>query len=503
MVLYQQHYCNYEIPTLLNDNINLTTIGREYFFGGGIQNEDPAWFRQMKGLHPFQTIELGNTTVTKTMFDRWCDTMMSGGGRYSPYSYDLLTRNCNHFCHEALSVLGVDQSYFPAWILDVPIRFLSSPMGQMVRPMLENMQITTTTTTASPPPPPGVMGASTTAAAAARTNPWATTAAVATTTTTSPTAKVGPPTTITPAKTTTRTTAALDALTQPLLSNDTQTVRLCVTKITDAIVTCNTTAEENEEYGDATNAYCLLKRLAQDIERGDTKRIVEYQSELCRVVQWALEKNLPTTFTLMLARIVVLHDRTSSSSSSSSQLILEWIRDHWRTLSGNAKVTAWLVIGNILGRRCHPPPPVVGVVVVDDWIMENAVADLSHENVAVRQAVAAVLYNASLLLTKNNNNSSKNDGNSSNNNDDDNDDEQVIDDSTVSILCILLEEETDATTRERRYMAAGKWLRASRAARTLAHELGLADHLLLMVTAATGTGQKSPLVDDIVSLLMP
>jgi PPPDE putative peptidase domain len=483
---------------LVNINWTTTTQGREYFFGGGIQNEDPAWFRQRKGLHPFQTIELGNTTVTQTTFNRWCDTMM--GGRYSPYSYDLLTRNCNHFCHEALRVLGVDQSHFPAWILDVPQRFLSSPMGQMVRPMLENMQITTAmTTTASPPPPPVVaMETSTTAAAAVRTNPWATTTAVATTTTTTTpqTTKVGPPPPPpTPAKTTTKTTSTLDALTQPLLSNDTQTVRLCVTKITDAIVTCPTTAEEDEEYGDATNAYCLLKRLAKDIETGDTKRIVEYQSELCRVVQWVLERKLQTTFTLMLARIVVLHGGTSSSSSSSSQLILEWIRDHWRTLSGNAKVTAWLVIGNILGRRCHQPPPfpLPGVVVVDDWILENAVADLSHENVAVRQAVAAVLYNASLLLTK------KNNGNN-NDDDDENNDEQVLDDSTVSILCILLEDETDATTRERRYMAAGKWLRASPAARTLAHELGLADHLLTMVTA---TGQKSPLVDDIVSLLMP
>jgi PPPDE putative peptidase domain len=471
----------------------------------------------MKGLYPFQTIELGNTTIAKTTFERWCETMMMSDGRYSPYSYDLLTRNCNHFCHEALSVLGVDQSQFPAWILDVPQRFLSSPMGQMVRPMLENMQMTA--------PPVVMMGT--------RPNPWATAAATATTTTTPPIAPLGgpPPTpTTTPANTknvavvvvsatpstttatsgtttvasdatrSAKTTSALDALTQPLLSNNTQTVRLCVTKITDVLVPMY-----EEEENAATDAYSLLKVFAEDIEKGvDTKLMAQYQPELCNIIQWVLEQNIQTTFALMLARIVVLHGRTSSSS----QPILEWIRDHYGILSGNAKVTAWLVIGNILGRRCHdqPPPPLspppfplvaVGVVVVDDWILEKAVADLSHENVAVRQAVAAVLYNASLLLSKSSNSNSNN-----NNNNDDGENEQVLHDSTVSILCVLFEDETDATTRERRYMAAGKWLRASPAARTLARELGLADHLLSMTTTA-GTGQRSPLVDDIVALLMP
>ncbi len=57
-------------------------------------------------------------------------------------SYDLLERNCNNFTHEAaMEGLRLSQG-IPQWILDVPRRFLASPMGQMIRPMLENMQVT-------------------------------------------------------------------------------------------------------------------------------------------------------------------------------------------------------------------------------------------------------------------------------------------------------------------------------------------------------------------------
>jgi PPPDE putative peptidase domain len=77
--------------------------GRDYVSARGIHNEDPKMFRQSKGLYPFETIELGATTVSKDSFDRWCPYMMQTG-RFSHNAYDLLSRNCNNFCHEALSI---------------------------------------------------------------------------------------------------------------------------------------------------------------------------------------------------------------------------------------------------------------------------------------------------------------------------------------------------------------------------------------------------------------
>jgi hypothetical protein len=211
------------------------------------------------------------------------------------------------------------------------------------------------------------------------------------------------------------------------------------------------------------------------------------------------------TYALMLARIVVLHGCDgSSSSSSSSPSILEWIHDHVAGLSGNAKALAWLVVANIIGTSCCLGAPRPGnehgvgvaAAMMDEWVWESAVADMADESVAVRQAVAAVLYNASLLMSSTSLLSEKNKSDDDVDDDLDVEDNKELDDSMVSILCILLEEETDATTRERRLMAALVWLRASAASRLLAKELGLADYL------AAGNDEHPQLANEIVSLLM-
>jgi hypothetical protein len=120
---------------------SILVYGKEYYFGGGIQSSDPTTFRSSTGLMVVQTIFLGNTSICQSDFDRWCLTV--GTTHYHPQSYDLLTRNCNHFSNEAAKT-GLRLSMgVPDWILQVPNQFVSSPMGQMIRPMLEQMQITT------------------------------------------------------------------------------------------------------------------------------------------------------------------------------------------------------------------------------------------------------------------------------------------------------------------------------------------------------------------------
>ena len=138
--------------------------GREWFFGDGIQSEAPHEFRRNTGMEPVQELVLGRTRVSRRQWEQWCQRMAARDrGPYSATSYDLLTRNCNNFSYDAVTQgLGLSAQVFPTWILDVPRRFLSSPMGQMVRPLLENMRVThpagaqsvLPAVDAAPPPPP-------------------------------------------------------------------------------------------------------------------------------------------------------------------------------------------------------------------------------------------------------------------------------------------------------------------------------------------------------------
>jgi len=87
----------------------IVVYGQEYFFGGGIQHQNPHVFRQSMGIYPVQTLSLGRTTKTRAEFEQWCQNC-TVSGRYTMASYDLLTRNCNNFCHDAaVEGLGLSQ----------------------------------------------------------------------------------------------------------------------------------------------------------------------------------------------------------------------------------------------------------------------------------------------------------------------------------------------------------------------------------------------------------
>jgi len=70
--------------------------------------------------------------------------------RFRGDRYDLLTHNCNNFSHETAQFLtgrGI-----PQHILDLPNEVMSTPMGQMLAPMLQQMNPTGTSIPFSPSP---------------------------------------------------------------------------------------------------------------------------------------------------------------------------------------------------------------------------------------------------------------------------------------------------------------------------------------------------------------
>lgn len=428
----------------------LIAFGREYYFGGGIQHENPQVFQQMTGMRPVQVLPLGSTAVSKAQFENWCQSC-SQNGRYTMASYDLLTRNCNNFSHDAaLEGLQLPQGV-PQWILDVPRTFLSSPMGQMVRPMLENMQMgasggaaapfanaTTNSFAAAPPAPP---------AAAPVANPWANMSKKEEPKSTSKsTAHKGTPT--------------LDSFCRPLISSEYKTVALCVKKISSSL--------------DDSSDQEALQKLGETLS--NTQKFNSEQVEQAASIIFAkvLQASKPAvTFALMLLRVIILQSTGKEESIKSS---LTWIETQLATNSGPlsshaARSMAWLTLANAASLPWWAVPDTLVEAAFADWTVG------SQPRPEVRQAAAAFCYNKVLLPTALQ-------------------DDELTDD-RVSLLCASLEsiaEEPDDTTRLRRLLVAGRILVPKQAkdwvvlsAKSLMLDLGFLEAIQELHTGASAS----------------
>jgi len=445
----------------------LVVFGREYFFGGGIQHEDPNQLRQMMGMRPVQTLSLGRTSVSQNQFEAWCQSCTQNG-RYTAASYDLLKRNCNNFSHDAAQEgLKLGQGV-PEWILDVPRKFLSSPMGQMVRPMLENMQMgagggggmgmggaapfanaTINSFSASPPPP---------AAAVPMVNPWANMSA--------PKSKQAED--IKPkAQTAPKSTPILDSFCKALLSEEYKTIALCTKKISSSF---EDTADQE-----------VLQSLGQTLTNTEKLKSQEVKQVTQLILSKILQPAKPVvTFALMLLRVVILQ---STGEEDSAKGCLEWIESQLSNKEAGAPLSthaarsmAWLTLANAASLSWWTVPETLIEAAFVDWTLD------SQPRPEVRQAAAAFCYNKVLLPTATA-------------------DDKLSDD-RVSLLCASLEsivEEPDATTRLRRLLVAARILVPKNSrdwvvlnAKSLMQDLGFPEAIKELQTKAVtgGDAQK-------------
>lgn len=386
----------------------LLCFGKEYFFGGGIQAVDPHAFRNMRGIQPCQIEKLGVTFISKAEFEAWCQN--TGHFKFNAASYDLLSRNCNNFSHEAaLDALKLPRGV-PDWILHVPQKFLSSPMGQLIRPMLENMQITQIA------PVHGdssfsVTGPSSLSASHAVINPWADqTAKNPAVTCTATTLSLPPP-------------SVLKKFTKPMTSIDTQSISLCFKKLAPSLIGDNTGMDEP-----------ALLKLEQALKGKTTMLPYESITTTVNALWRMLEgdtKAANTSFVLLLLRLIAL------KYPSESEQCMDWLLkmmadpDTWKTPM--ARSLAWCVGSNFLAAGYRIPKNSAAIV-------DAAISDWHHETVQVRQAASTYLYNYAL---------SKNQQTR----------DEVANDSVVSMLCSAMEnltEEQDATTRLRQLVLCGR-----------------------------------------------
>ncbi|XP_062331016.1 desumoylating isopeptidase 1b [Osmerus eperlanus] len=109
--------------------------GEEYFYGGeGIANCLPG--RTELG-EPNSVVDLGITEVTKEIFMEYLSSL--GESTYRNDKYHLLEHNCNTFTNEVAQFLTGSQ--IPAHITNLPSEILSTPFGQVLRPLLESISI--------------------------------------------------------------------------------------------------------------------------------------------------------------------------------------------------------------------------------------------------------------------------------------------------------------------------------------------------------------------------
>jgi desumoylating isopeptidase 1 len=485
----------------------LVVYGSEYFFGAGagIQREDPGAFRRSRDMNPVQLVSLGHTRVAQADFERWCHDR-SADGSYGGLSYDLLRRNCNNFSNDAARHgLQLDQGV-PEWILQVPQKFLSSPMGMMMRPMLENMQLSGPSSDGASPfsaraPPPAAAvttsnttnlhsRATTASKASSTNNPWANLASSSTRGTTPSTmtttngthgngaadsvtdsaleCPVSPPKKPRPsdhdaAASATRplpsagTSGALflETLSQPLVSSDASMVPLCLKKLKGAL--------SDEEFKVLEAGVSPLLTLGAS---SSATVILAKTNRVCQVLRRALEDRHHVSFVLLLLRVLVLHMPIEETSSDCTSC-LAWIQHELNkgrdahdergassihssasALSPTARAAAWLTLSNAATvgwmDRLQSLGSTVDCALVD-W---NPHVQPKAE---VRQAASGFLYNVSPCLVRPNGNQQLEDNSSSYN----------ADDIVTSILCFGLEglaEETDATCRLRRCMILGRLL---------------------------------------------
>ncbi|KMT05606.1 hypothetical protein BVRB_7g167470 [Beta vulgaris subsp. vulgaris] len=112
----------------------VVVYGNEYYFGGGIQ-QSPA------GSTPYGTpmriVELGITHVPQDVFESYLEEISP---RYTAETYSLLNHNCNNFSNEIAQFL-VGTS-IPDYIIELPNEVISSPMGAMMLPMIQQLEAT-------------------------------------------------------------------------------------------------------------------------------------------------------------------------------------------------------------------------------------------------------------------------------------------------------------------------------------------------------------------------
>lgn len=443
----------------------ILAFGKEYYFGGsGIEASDPHHFRSTRGIFPIEIQHLGNTNVSKEQFEEWCLQHMDNGV-YASHSYDLFHRNCNNFSHHAATEALRLNKAVPEWILSVPSKVLASPMGEMIRPMLQQMQISPSgdghdSFGTARQRSTGIQHSNSSAndtrrsgtdtnVSAETINPWANL----------PSSSAASEVPIAIAKSPPK-TPFLDSYNRPLIANDTHMINLCIEKIKKGKAVNSLDDNARSALMDSLTA------LPQVLAAGNSNSniIKEQLQNLMTILDSKDAADTEKTFALMLVRILILQKSVESDTLLNMMIAMTPLVTE-KSQKAVMRAMAWCVLSNALGSfkegQCH---------CVSEEVLQSF-ADLATTNISendpvdVRRGAAAFLYNLALFLNDRNGNESRD-----------------ISDLQVTIICTVTEgllDETDVEVATRIMLVIGKIVKPSRnmndAAATLLADLGYID----------------------------
>ena len=110
-------------------------FGREIVYAGGVLSQPIATVEAGMGRKPNTVERLGTTTKTEAEVQQF---LRSISHEWTASNYDLWEHNCNNFSERVAQFLT--GSSIPRWILDFPREMRSTPIGQMLAPMLGTSQ---------------------------------------------------------------------------------------------------------------------------------------------------------------------------------------------------------------------------------------------------------------------------------------------------------------------------------------------------------------------------
>ena len=455
----------------------ILAFGKEYYFGQGIDWCSPHEFRSSRGIHPIDIHPLGHTACTEEEFESWCRAQAAS--RFGADSYDLFHRNCNNFSEEAArDGLRLPRGV-PRWILDLPQKVLGSPMGVMLRPLLEQMQVTNNAPTNLPMGGGGggifgPMGASrptfapsppSATATPMAVNPWVNIPEASSITTAQPSspAKQTADTKLIQAANAKPVTPQLDKQTA-LLSTDTGVVKICVERL-----------KPNQEHSQ------LLSKLSNAKASWTHDEIISVHKYLRSVIEGDAQH---ASYALMLLRLAVLKRAmgagggvgTTEARTHSVQLVAKLLLEGKLPSIANRSM-AWCVLSNAMGSAESPDSIVFAgtdnykLIQVIDRALHDCDSSMAGTSIPLRQSAGAFLYNTSRHFTL----SKEGDG-------------DIIGGGIAELseeqMAVLLgslqhlQDETDVICLQRLLMATGELLKSrkfGKTAATLVIDLGLLD----------------------------
>ncbi|KAJ3281559.1 hypothetical protein HDU79_010669, partial [Rhizoclosmatium sp. JEL0117] len=110
---------------------SVVAFGKETYFGQGISIEVPE---STPHGHLVERIDMGETQIPEEVYWEYIDSLREF---WTADKYHLFDNNCNSFSNEVCQFLVGRE--IPKHITGLPKEFLSTPFGQQIAPMIEQM----------------------------------------------------------------------------------------------------------------------------------------------------------------------------------------------------------------------------------------------------------------------------------------------------------------------------------------------------------------------------